>query len=284
MVHEYLRKNKRFSILNKKCSLRRKRKKKIPIYKKKRGRPKKYIHLPFKYKIILVRNGKQTQYIGAYKRAKDVYTVYKRMIDNNKKDVRFPVKYVNGRDKIREAFDEIIILKVKEECDSDTIMFRNEYGEFIPCMTKDKYDENSRFGKRSDRSWKKKKKSEWMIEETFWMYGFHPRNQRKDFRFIYKRCIQDRANDKDNFTRCIVYQNKVIFDYGSDMDIVFCKNVSDSTRLYTEMNRESVKMKVKNVIWSELVRDRMTASYWLDKLQAKTGFTRLKLKRNSLRP
>ena len=251
---------------------------------KRKGRRKKSRKPTYKFKIILARNGKQTKYLGTFKNIKDCYTRYKELYEENENEIVFPVRYINGKDKIREAVDEIIILKLKEEIDSDVTMLRNEYGEFVPHTAIDKYTEESRFGKRNNREWVIFDKHPWYVEESFWLYGKNPRRDRKDFNYIYEQLIGRFRGHKEICSRVIVYRNKLISDYGQDMDIVFCKNESDANRLYTELEDRAIKEKMKCIIWSGQVNDRQNASYWLDRLQRKTNFNRVKLRRTSLRP
>lgn len=238
---------------------------------------------PSNFKLILVRNGKEIKKIGVFKTLKEVYTEYTKLLNESKKNVIFPVRFINSNG-IKECKEELLIMKLKGIKDSDTTMLRNEYGEFVPYKIKDKYDENSKFGKMSKKEWIIVDKHIIEREETFWVFGFHPKEDRKDFKFIYDNFVYKMARENKIVTRIVVYQNKFICDYGFDMNIVFCKNISDALRLYSKVEEFATKHKIKTIIWNQQVKSRELATYWLNRLEKKTNFNRTKLKRNSLRP
>ena len=252
-------------------------------YRKRPGRRKKKLIIPFTYRIILVRNGKEIKKLGVYRTLKEVYTQYTKMLKEAKENVIFPVKYINSG-KIRECKEELMILKKKGINDSDITLLRNEYGQFVPFNLKDKYDENAQFGKLSNKVWVIVDKHDYQREENFWVFGCHPIHDRKDFSYIYETFVYNIAHLNKVVTRIVAYQNKLIFDYGFDMNIVFCKNVSDALRLYTKVEEYATKDKIKTIIWNQRVSNREMATYWLNRLEKKTNFSREKLKRNSLRP
>ena len=252
-------------------------------YKRKRGPKKKRKFKPFLYQIILVRNGKQREYVDHYHDLKSANIAFHEMIAKNNEEVIFPLQFVNTQ-KIKEAKDEILMIKVKDENDPNETLLRNEYGNFIPNVVKEKYDENSIYGKQQHKTWIIVDKHPWKIEETFWVFGFHPRHNRKNFSFIYQKFIREEVLVRNNLLRVLAYRNKVIFDIGSDMNIVFCKNISDALRLYGKLEEFAKEEKLKNIIWMGPVMGKQNASYWLDKLEKKTKFNRMKLQRGSLRP
>lgn len=244
--------------------------------KKKKGRKK------VKFKIIITRNNKQTKFIGVYSNLHAAYAKYAKAIKENEK-ITFPVRFINSN-QIKPIHDEILLLKIRDNEEDDYSMLRNELGKLVKVSTFSKYEGKKTKYNNKIIHWNVFERHDWKTEELFWVYGYHPRNDRKDFNFIYENLVKKPLSDKSIIARIVVYQNKFICDYGNDMGIVFCKNISDALRLYTMIEEIALNEKIENIIWNQRVVNRKLSTYWLDRLQEKTNFTRLKLKRNSLRP
>ena len=257
-------------------------------YKRKRGPKKKKNYPKFPYQIIITRNGVQKERIKNYKTIKDAYIDFHNLISENDKNITFHQKYINYG-KIYEIKDEILIIKKRDENDENFTILRNDLGQFSQFVAKqksDNVDENQLiYGKQNEgKSWIIIDKHPWKYEETFWCFGFHPKYERKDFNFIYNNFILEHTKEYGVILRVLIYLNKIIFDFGNDMNIVFCKNTEDAERLYMTLMNKANTIKLKNVLWCGRIRDKQTVIYWLDKLEEKTNFNRTKLKRNSLRP
>ena len=195
------------------------------------------------------------------------------MIEKNKKETLFPIKYLNYKGIVEANYELYILKKVDEYSIKDSVMLRDDMGKLITHDTdNDKYQIID--------------KAKWNIEETFWVNGYDPKLQRKTFEWIFTNFIGHNKKDKYTFKNVIVYQNKLIIDTVDDTNIVFCKCVNDSLRLYTEIERICVENKYKNIMFSGNLKDysKQTISLWIDKLCDVTGFNRTKIKRNSLRP
>lgn len=246
---------------------------------RKRGRPRK-VQEPLKektsrkrpYQIIVTSLGKQREFIKSFRDEQSAYEYFTRLLEENKK-IRFPIKTLNSYT-IKEAkFEIFIIKKIDENTPQDETYLRNDYGEFI------KYETNS-------KEWIVIDKSNWNIEETFWINGYDPKHQRKTFEWIFKNCILNKHLDDYCFSNILVYQNKVLIDTDGDIDIVFCKCVKDSYRLYNELEKECQNHKLKRVLFNGDIGNfsRQTISSWVDRLCDITGFSRSKILRTSLRP
>lgn len=252
------------------------RRKKKTSTGRKRGRPRKTKEITSiatskkrPYSIILTSHGKQKKTLKTFKTEQEAYTYFKTILDENK-SIKFPVKYINYK-KIKEAKYEIYIIKKLDEYEiKDTMYLRNEMGNFV------EYDTNL-------EQWQIIDKSNWDMEETFWVYGYDPIHQRKDFQWIIDNKIL--SFDYYSFKNILIYKNKLIIDTNGDIDIIFCKNISDAYRLYTEIENFCNKKKIKKMMFSGSIQDfsYSTLKTWIDKLCEVTGFSRHKILRNSLR-
>lgn len=198
----------------KKRGPKKKRKKKTEIIKKSPGR---HALLPFNYKIISCRNGIQNKFIGKYRTIEDAYNVFNELKFNDKNIIFQSV--ITGDDKMKNSVDEYIII---EKTDSKPNVLRNEYGKLVEQnVNKD--------------GWVIIDKFRYKREETFWVYGYNSKNDRKTFLWVYNNLV---VNDSDgfNFKRVFLYKNKLIIkDDIENIEMVLCKDVSDAVRMYNKI-------------------------------------------------
>lgn len=198
----------------KKRGPKKKRKRKTEIIKKSPGR---HALLPFNYKIISCRNGIQNKFIGKYRTIEDAYNVFNELKFNDKNIIFQSV--ITGDDKMKNSVDEYIII---EKTDSKPNVLRNEYGKLVEQnVNKD--------------GWIIIDKFRYKREETFWVYGYNSKNDRKTFLWVYNNLV---VNDSDgfNFKRVFLYKNKLIIkDDVENIEMVLCKDVSDAVRMYNKI-------------------------------------------------
>ena len=198
----------------KKRGPKKKRKRKTEIIKKSPGR---HALLPFNYKIISCRNGIQNKFIGKYRTFEDAYNVFNELKFNDKNIIFQSV--ITGDDKMKNSVDEYIII---EKTDSKPNVLRNEYGKLVEQnVNKD--------------GWVVIDKFRYKREETFWVYGYNSKNDRKTFLWVYNNLV---VNDSDgfNFKRVFLYKNKLIIkDDIENIEMVLCKDVSDAVRMYNKI-------------------------------------------------
>lgn len=198
----------------KKRGPKKKRKRKTEIIKKSPGR---HALLPFNYKIISCRNGIQNKFIGKYRTIEDAYNVFNELKFNDKNIIFQSV--ITGDDKMKNSVDEYIII---EKTDSKPNVLRNEYGKLVEQnVNKD--------------GWVVIDKFRYKREETFWVYGYNSKNDRKTFLWVYNNLV---VNDSDgfNFKRVFLYKNKLIIkDDVENIEMVLCKDVSDAVRMYNKI-------------------------------------------------
>ena len=212
-------------------------------YTKKRGRhkktgPKKKKKKPgaknqdtWDFKILQFDSKKQVAYIGKYHNLGEADAVKQKLLKEND-SVEFPVKYVNNG-KYRghnEYVSEYLILKRNTD-NINGHFLRNEYG---------KLTEN----KITDKDWVVYDKFPHVKEETFWVYGYNPKTDRKTFHFIYDNFINKVIDGTYNLVQVYIYNNKVIFRYDYDqIEFVVCKNTSDAIRMYNLLEEKYKKSK-----------------------------------------
>ena len=248
------------------------RRKKPGAKKKKKIRGRRWQE-PWDYKIIRFNFRVQDKYIGSYHDLKEV-ELARRLLRLRNEEVVFPKKYINNGRSNKQIYDnvsEYVVLKrVKDDESGNTSMLRNEYGKFVEHRYTDK---------------------EWMIwdkfpcetEETFWVYGFNPKTDRKTFTWIYDNFVDQQISDRNDIIIIYVYGNKVIFKYDLDFEFVICKNQSDAIRMYNLLEEWCTKKK-RNVVFSGMVTRRtQRLEQTIEMIQDKTGWDRRKITRKSTR-
>lgn len=223
------------------------------------------------YSIILTNHGKQFGVLCSEATETKIYKRFNEIIKENK-NVVFPIRYNNAATKeMVESEYEIIIIKCKQENDSHVNKVRDEYGKYVDYET-------------TDEDWIVVDRAPYYIEESFWVYGFHPRIQRKDFMWIFNNFIAKNANDKYNMKTIVIYKNKLLVECNGKLEMVLCKNKSDCIRLYNQLEEFSRENKFKyNVFMGDIDSSKYKPS-WMDKIQELTHWNRKKIMRNGTSP
>ena len=222
------------------------------------------------YHIILTNHGKQLRDLYFTHSEALVNKRFNAMLKENKKVV-FPMRYNNHEHVMKECNYELIIIKGKDEFDNDVQKIRDEYGKFI-------------YYESSDEDWIIYDRANYDIEETFWVYGYHPRIQRKDFNWIFDTFIEKDAKNKYVFKSVVVYKNKLLIDYNGKFEMVICKNKSDCVRMYNMIEKRSMERKHKNVAFMGDIADSKYKKMWMDRIRELTHWNDKKIERSSTRP
>ena len=202
------------------------RRKKIEVIKK---------YNVFDFKIVSVLNGKQNGYVGCYNTYTDAYQKMKELEELNN-NVIFPRKLLNSGN-INLVKEEYLVLEKNRNGDKSDGLLRNSYGKFVT----QKITNNSK--------WVIRDKMVKLVEETFWVYGYDPKVDRKTFSWIYENLLINSINSKYDIIRILSYKNKLVIKYDEKpMSIVMCKNKSDCIRLYNLISEKLRKEKIKQII------------------------------------
>lgn len=221
------------------------------------------------YHIITTSRGKQLRDIYQTSSEYDVNTKFGEFLESNK-EVIFPVKYINIG-KMVPAEYEYVIIKEKVGNEPTETKVKDENGEFVYMST-------------SHDNWLVYDKGPMLMEETFWVYGYHPRLQRKTFEWIFKELVEKSVDDKREFRSVLVFQNKLIIDKTDRLDIVMCKNKEDAVRMYNLIESWCAERKYKYVMFGGDVFHSKLRKAWYNRLEEWTSWSWRKLSRNSLRP
>lgn len=228
-------------------------------------RPKKNL-----YHIILVNHDKMKEDLFWTDSEATVNKEFKTMVEENK-SVVFPIKFNNNKTEIIESSYEIMIIKARDKTESRETKVMDEYGKFVNYAT-------------NDDDWIIYDRSPYYIEETFWVYGYHPRLQRKDFKWIYDNFISNNSNNKYLFKTVQLFKNKILVECNGKLDMVICKNKQDAIRMYNMIEEWCERDKMKYVGFMGDLSYSRYKSDWITKIQKLTNWTRKKITRMSTRP
>lgn len=264
-VENYQKKLEKFLLLQEEKKLKkkiRKRKKKVKkknidtkdkeiVKKKKVGRPKKRgpkkkrirrksvkvlkVRPVFDFKIVGMLNNRQNEHIGQFQSFESAYEKLMELQKNNETIV-FPRKFLNSG-MISNVKDEYLLLEKNRFGNKSDGVIRNEYGKLIKHVVEN-----------SDK-WVIRDKIVRKVEETFWVYGFDPKTDRKTFTWIYDNLIIGALENPYDVIRILVYKNKLIIKYDSHpMVLVMCKNKSDSIRMYNLISDKIRTLKGRQIV------------------------------------
>ena len=228
-------------------------------------RPKKNL-----YHIILVNHDKMKEDLFWTDSVATVNKEFKTMVEENK-SVIFPIKFNNNKTEIIESSYEIMIIKARDKTESRETKVMDEYGKFVNYAT-------------NDDDWIIYDRSPYYIEETFWVYGYHPRLQRKDFKWIYDNFISNNSNNKYLFKTVQLFKNNTLAECNGKLDMVICKNKQDAIRMYNMIEEWCERDKMKYVGFMGDLSYSKYKSDWITKIQKLTNWTRKKITRMSTRP
>ena len=227
---------------------------------------------PIRYKIMLCSNGKKYFTVGEYRTSEEAYEAF-----NNQrwisKSVVFP-RMVRVNEEFSISVDECVLI---EKTDSGPTKLRNEYGKLIEHKT-------------NLEGWEIIDKFRNNVEETFWVFGFDNKADRKTFMWIYDNLIIGDGFGPYEFRRILTYLNKVLIRYDDgSLRMIICKSESDAVTFYNKLQEMSKKDGYGQLIfigdrsaltpeWKKLEKELMELTGWtVKKLSMKNTTYRSKI-------
>jgi hypothetical protein len=217
------------------------------------------------YRVILTMNGEFKQTLYKCKTRNTCFVHYHRIKDENK--VFFPRKHVNSHGIVPVEYT-MYIVKEREEDDINRTI-RDDFGRLI--------EEPPLFNK-----WTILDSAPYDFEETFWLYGYDPRKDRKTIHDIIKKLMLG-AYKKTMLKQIIVVHNKLIIYNEDQFDMVLCKCKKDAQRLHHALSKATRSNKIKSLLFMGTATP-ATVSYMYDIIMEHTGWPIQKIWRTSTRP
>ena len=222
------------------------------------------------YRIIHTNHGKIKESICSEPTEEKIYKRFNDLLKKNKKEVIFPMRFNNEKHVMIESEHELVILKCKDIFDNDANKIRDDSGEFINYKT-------------NEDNWIVIDRAPYEIEETFWVYGYHPKLQRKTFMWIFENFILKDSKNKYMFKSVVIYHNKLLVECGGKLEMVLCKTKSDSIRLHNMLEAFAKSKKCKYVMFMGDIANSKYKMDWINKIKNLTHWNDKKIGRRSTR-
>lgn len=212
------------------------------------------------YRIILTENNVKIKTLSNYYRKKDAISKFTKLIETK---VHFPKKQLYKNKKLIDVFYKIYLMKKREDGDK-SIVVRDEYGKIMDDFM-------------NDREWVVIGESEYNIEETFFVSGS---NSKLHLGEIINHVLLPKIT-KETPKQVIILNNKVLIE-GLTFNMITCKNINDSIRLYNKIRSYCFDNKLKNIVFFGRI-PKENKKYWYKKINELTGVKYNRLYRNTSR-
>lgn len=220
------------------------------------------------YHVIVTNHGKQIKdvfWTDSYEKVKARMNAMIKESDA----VLFP-KRLNSMQSITKCEYELMLIKYVGNSDERQDKVKNEYGRYV------KYETDN-------KDWIVIERESYNIEESFIVYGHHPKTDRKDFRWIAETFFDKGKDDKYGFKEVVLYNNKILISEGAKLDIVICKDKNDCIRLYNALSDYCLKNHLKYEVFMGDIAQSHYKRRWLARIKEVTGWNSQKIRRQSTR-
>jgi hypothetical protein len=212
------------------------------------------------YQIILTENNKKVKVLYEYTREQDA--LY-RFTSVSKKVVHYPKKRIYKNKKLEEVNYHVVLIKKRLEGDKG-ITVRDKYGKLLESYTE-------------DPDWVVLGRNDYGIEEQFYVTGA---NRKLNIQEIIKYVLLPKLSEK-NTKQVFMLNNKVIIE-GDALNLITCKDVEETIRLYNKLRLYCFDGKLQNVLFFGSIQ-KVDKSFWYQKLNKITGIDYNRLYRKSSR-
>jgi hypothetical protein len=221
-----------------------------------------------RYRITLVGNNKQKKVLVDLTDFTGVTETYESMLKNNK--VILPQKYVNTNGIIPMQY-HLVLSKTKEDGDKNRII-RNELGKLVEETT-------------TNNNWSILDKKPFLVEETFWVYGYNHVNERFTTAEIVVEILMKDLRKKNIVKTIRTVHNKLIIqsDY-DDFNMIICKCEEDAKRLYNKLLEASKKTTIKRLLFMGNATTTESVTRMYDIILDNTDWSIEKIRRLTTRP
>lgn len=213
------------------------------------------------YGIYITKNRKRIRFVGSSRRKDVAYKIYTSAIEGNREKVKFPQTVFTSNKQPTPVKYEILLVKKIDKDEDVVTSFRDENGKYVDNVIVD-WDDHVIV-----------EKNEWLVEELFGIYGYHPRKDRKKYSFILEKLLLDNEDVGEQMRRVMVYKNKLIIQYLEDFDFVTCYDNDQCKQLYDKLLTDVTNLKKKYIVFMGELAPGLI-SQWIDNFENKTGWKR----------
>ena len=164
---------------------------------------------------------------------------------------------------LTEVFYHVLLIK-KRNVGDKSIIVRDNYGKLLESFME-------------DPDWTVLGSSEYNIEEQFSVTGA---NRKLDLNEIINYVLLPKISEK-NPKQILTLNNKVVIE-GVTLNLVTCKNINETTRLYNKLRSYCYENKISNIIFFGSI-PKTDKKVWYKKIHDITGIGYNRLYRKSSR-
>ena len=217
------------------------------------------------YRVILTKNGEYKKTLHKCKTHDTSFINFNKIkMENN---VLFKKEFINYKG-IIPVKHKIYVVKDYEETDKPRLV-RNRYGKLM--------NEKPIFG-----IWTVLHDSEYELEESFWVYGYDSKADRKSILDIIG-LLMIGMGDKQKTKQVVVVNNKLLIHVEDQFEMVICKCKKDAQRLHHALAKAVTDNKIKNLFFMGTANKKMCGDYY-ELIHEHTGWDYTKIWRTTTRP
>lgn len=215
------------------------------------------------YRILLLRNEVPIKILNRVKTSNKSRELYKEHLKNSSQ-VKFERLCITSNN-ITNVTYEICRVKEFEPKDEERIV-RDKVGRLCKAKIIN-----------SNGKWTILDSNPFNVEETFYVFGFNPRNDRKEIDFIIGLMVRG-INDSNLTKNIVTLNNKLIILNEHQFDIVLCKTKYDAKRLHDTLFYISEDNKLKRLLFMGEASELMVGKFY-KMLMERTGWDYRKVRR-----
>jgi hypothetical protein len=216
------------------------------------------------YRVVVLTNGVYSHTLHRCKTRDTAFINYHKLKEGNK--VLYPRKFINSHG-IKPVKYQICVTKITEPTDVPRTL-RDDYGKV--------------YTEEFLGDWTILDSDEYLMEETFWVFGLDPKANRPNISEVIKRLMLG-AYAKNMVKQVIVVHNKVLIYNEDQFDMIICKNLEDAQRLHHTLGKIAKKQKLKSLLFMGTAGPAMIGRMY-DLIVEHTGWKIQKVRRTSTRP
>lgn len=212
------------------------------------------------YQIVLTENNKKIKTLYNYSREHDALYRFTNIV---KKEIHLPKKQVYKNKVLTEVSYHILLLKKRLEGDK-SITVRDKYGKLL-----ESYME--------DPDWVVLGRSEFNMEEQFSVTGA---NRKLNLNEIIRYVLLPKVSE-NNPKQVVMINNKIVVE-GINLNMITCKDIDETIRLYNKLREYCFENKTQNIVFFGSVQ-KIDRKIWYKKIHQSTGIDYNRLYRKSSR-
>lgn len=183
---------------------------------------------------------------------------FKKLVKENNEKVICKKFFENSKAKDGEnpvQYEILIKKKINPETEENESVFRDDYGAAVSVRT-------------DDPEWIIIEKEPWYIEEDFYVYGYHPKFDRKTAGWIIDNIVKEYSENR-GLCRVFVWKAYVFFENDSDFTFAMARSYSEAMRFYNILYERTAGY--ENVFFTGSLY-RGAAGRWVERIMEKTGW------------